>query len=134
MRVWIRYYPSHANLRCSLEKSVCHQSICVRDGGQRPGDRQDAVMHARHDFADPRAHARFVSEVGHVLPRFANDHTCLLGGDNGAQGQLCGSVLFFRPRPVVGVEGAELIGHVVNARVDAWRHLFLARHDGREWR
>lgn len=127
MRVWVCYDSAHTHLRRPLEQTVCHRAVGLRDACQSSGDSQYTIMYTRYDLADPSAHARLVPKVRNILSGFTNDHTGFFGCDDSTQSDLRCGILLFCPWLLVCVEAAQLIGDVIDARVDRWRE-FFSRH------
>ena len=94
---------AHAHGGCSLEQSLCDQTIGFGDASERPGDGEHAVMDALDDLAHAGAHACLVAQVGHILACLPYDDPGLLGRDNGAEGELRFGVLFLGARLHVAV-------------------------------
>jgi hypothetical protein len=124
---------AHAHLRRALDKAVGNKAIGVGNGGERASDGENAVVNARDDLANAGADSGFVAKVGDVLTSLADDHTGFLGGDDSAQSDLGLVVLLLSTRVLgaIGVEGAELVGDVVNTAVDMRRLDVFGRHGRR---
>jgi hypothetical protein len=124
---------AHAHLRRALDQAVGDKAIGVGNGSERASDGKNAVVNARDDLANAGADSGLVAKVGDVLASLANDHAGFFGGDDSAQSNLGLVVLLFGARVLgaVGVEGAELVGDVVNTAVDMRRLDVFGRHGWR---
>jgi hypothetical protein len=124
---------AHAHLRRALDQAVGDKAIGVGNGGKRASDGENAVVDARDDLANAGADSGLVAEVGDVLASLANDHAGFLGGDDSAQSDLGLVVLLFGARVLstIGVEGAELVGDVVDTTVDMRGLDVFGRHGWR---
>lgn len=133
MGVGVGDYTTHAHLRCTLDKAVRDEAIRIGDRGEGSSDSQDAVVDARDDLANAGADTSLVAQVSDILAGLANDDAGFLGGDDSAQSELGLVVLLFGARVLVlvGVEGTELVGDVVNTAVEGRGLDVLGRHGRR---
>lgn len=88
------------------ELSTSDDSISLRDGLASAGDGEDPVVNTLDNLADASLHTSLVSEISDVLASLANDHTGLLGGNDGTKGKLGLGVLLFSAgsRLAIGTE------------------------------
>lgn len=68
----------------NLEKYIC---TCLSDTLHRPGDGENALMHAWDDLADTGLDPSLLTEVCDVLARFADDDAGLFGTNECTQSQ-----------------------------------------------
>jgi hypothetical protein len=135
---------AHAHLRRALDQAVGNKAIGIGNRSERASDGENAVVNARDDLANAGADSGLVAKVGDVLASLANDHAGFLGGDDSAQSDLSLVVLLLGARVLstIGVEGAELVGDVVDTTVDMGGLDVFGRHGWRmgeigsvvEWR
>lgn len=95
MCTWARYDAAHANLRSTLEKSVCNEAISLSNAIQWTSNSEDAVVDAWDNLADSSSHTSLVTEISDVLASLADDDTGFLGRNDGAESELCLGVFFF---------------------------------------
>jgi hypothetical protein len=126
--VWVGDYASHAHLRGALDQAVGDETICISNGSERSSNGKDTIVNARNDLANASTDTSLVAKISDVLAGLANNHTGLLGGDDGTQSELSLVVLFLSARVVISVDSAELLGEVVNVAVDRRRLDVLGRH------
>lgn len=130
MSVGVTNDTSHAHLRCALDQAISDQAIRVGNPVQSTGDGKHTIMHAWHDLADTSADSSLVAQVCDVLAGLADNDTSFLGGDNGTERELSLTIFLFGARSLFGVEGAHLVGQVVNAGVDDGRGIFSRHVEG----
>ena len=130
MSVGVGNNTTHAHLRCALDQTVRNKAIGISDGSERSSDSEDTVVNAGDNLADASANTSLVAKVGDVLAGLANDHTGLLGSDDGTESELGLVVLLLGARVLstVSVERAKLVGDVVDTAVNGRRLDVLGRH------
>lgn len=128
---------THAHLRRTLKQPLGHDPICLGYATEAAGDREDAVVDAGNDFADPSTHTSLVAQVGNILASFANDNPSFLGGDNGTEGELLLRVLFLGALDrilllIVSVDTTKGLGELGDIRRSGGVVVFtVGRHGGR---
>lgn len=84
---------AHSHHWSTLKESLGDNGVGLGDGIATSGDGEDTVVDTLNNLGDTGLDASLITEVGNILASLSNDNTSLLGGDNGAEGQLSLSVL-----------------------------------------
>lgn len=84
---------AHSHHWSTLKESLSDNGVGLGDGLASTRDGKDAVVNTLDDLRDAGLDASLIAEVGNVLASLSDDDTSLLGGDNGAEGQLSLGVL-----------------------------------------
>lgn len=128
---------THAHGRCAFKKGTRNDSIRTRDGVASTGDGQHTVMNTLNNLADAGLDASLVTEISNVLASLANDDASLLGGDDGAEGELSLGIFLVRLRGrfAIGTEAIlELeVFHVVKNVAAVGGHKILRCRHFERW-
>ena len=84
---------AHSHHWGTLKESLGDNGVGLRDSIASTGDGEDTVVDTLDNLADTSLDASLIAEVSNVLASLSDNDTSLLGGDNGAEGQLSLGVL-----------------------------------------
>lgn len=118
MRIGVRDYSTHSDLRGALEQTVGDKAICLSDTLQWTENSQDTVVNARDDLANTSANTSLVAKVSDISSGLANNDACFLRGDDSSQGKLSLAIFFVCARRgvIISVQATELLSSVVEGR------------------
>lgn len=85
---------THAQGGGAFQQGASNNHVCFGNGVASTGDGQDTVMNALYNLGNTSLDSSLVAQLSNILSALANDDSSLLGGDNGADSQLCLGVLF----------------------------------------
>lgn len=102
---------THTQGGSTFQQGAGNDHVCLGNGVASTGDGQDTVMNALDNLGDACLDSSLIAQLSNVLSTLADNDAGLLGGDNGADGQLCLSILFVCAggRLAIGTETAVTI-------------------------
>lgn len=85
---------AHAQGGSAFQQGAGDDHVGLGNGVASTSDCKDAIVDTLDNFGDASLDASLVAQLSNVLSTLADDDASFLGGDNGANGQLCLGVLF----------------------------------------